>query len=109
MCGWISLGLLVLAGLCSLMGPVGDLPLFGYLATMCLLGALSCSCADLYPGIGHETPSPGEQDDDARGEPPAYRGRPGGTSYGPECGDGIGVDGGIVDHDRCRRHGSQFS
>ncbi len=40
--GWISLGLLVLAGLCSLMGPVGDLPLFGYFATVCLLGALSC-------------------------------------------------------------------
>ncbi len=41
LCGWISLILLVLAGLCSLMGPVGDLPLFGYLATICLLGALS--------------------------------------------------------------------
>jgi putative ABC transport system permease protein len=41
LCGWISLVLLVLAGLCSLMGPVGDLPLFGYLATICLLGALS--------------------------------------------------------------------
>jgi putative ABC transport system permease protein len=40
--GWISLVLFVLAGLCSLMGPVGDLPLFGYAATMCLLGALSC-------------------------------------------------------------------
>ncbi|MEO6308769.1 MAG: FtsX-like permease family protein [Nitrospiraceae bacterium] len=40
--GWISLVLLVLAGLCSLMGPVGDLPLFGYFATICLLGALSC-------------------------------------------------------------------
>jgi putative ABC transport system permease protein len=40
--GWISLFLLVLAGLCSLMGPVGSLPLFGYLATVCLLGALSC-------------------------------------------------------------------
>lgn len=39
---WISLLLLVLAGLCSLMSPVGDLPLFGYLATVCLLGALSC-------------------------------------------------------------------
>lgn len=39
---WISLVLLVLAGLCSLMGPVGDLPLFGYFATVCLLGALSC-------------------------------------------------------------------
>jgi putative ABC transport system permease protein len=41
LCGWMSLALLVLAGLCSLMGPVGDLPLFGYLATICLLGALS--------------------------------------------------------------------
>jgi len=40
--GWISLLLFVLAGLCSLMGPVGDLPLFGYLATICVLGALSC-------------------------------------------------------------------
>jgi putative ABC transport system permease protein len=39
---WISLVLLVLTGLCSLMGPVGDLPLFGYVATICLLGALSC-------------------------------------------------------------------
>jgi putative ABC transport system permease protein len=40
--GWISLALLVMAGLCSLMGPVGDLPLFGYLATLCVLGSLSC-------------------------------------------------------------------
>jgi putative ABC transport system permease protein len=40
--GWISLLLLVLAGLCSLTGPVGGLPLFGYFATVCLLGALSC-------------------------------------------------------------------
>jgi putative ABC transport system permease protein len=40
--GWISLALLVLAGLCSLVGPVGNLPLFGYFATVCLLGALSC-------------------------------------------------------------------
>jgi putative ABC transport system permease protein len=40
--GWISLALLALAGLCSLLGPVGNLPLFGYFATVCLLGALSC-------------------------------------------------------------------
>lgn len=40
--GWISLALFVLAGLCSLMGPVGELPFFGYVATICLLGALSC-------------------------------------------------------------------
>ena len=41
LCGWISLVLLLLAGLCSLMGPVGDLPLFGYFATICVLGSLS--------------------------------------------------------------------
>ena len=40
--GWISLALLMLAGVCSLMGPVGGLPLFGYLSTVCLFGALSC-------------------------------------------------------------------
>jgi putative ABC transport system permease protein len=40
--GWISLVLLALAGLFALMGPVGELPLFGYLATVSLLGALSC-------------------------------------------------------------------
>ena len=40
--GWISLALLLVAGFCSLMGPVKGLPLFGYLATVCLLGALSC-------------------------------------------------------------------
>ena len=40
--GWASLVLLVLGGLCSLMGPVGGLPLFGYVSTICLLGALSC-------------------------------------------------------------------
>ncbi len=39
---WISLALLLVAGLCSLMGPVEGLPLFGYLATVCLLGSLSC-------------------------------------------------------------------
>jgi putative ABC transport system permease protein len=41
LCGWISLVLLALAGICSLMGPVGDLPLFGYIATLCVLGSLS--------------------------------------------------------------------
>jgi putative ABC transport system permease protein len=41
LCGWISLVLMALAGLCSLMGPVGDLPLFGYIATLCVLGSLS--------------------------------------------------------------------
>jgi putative ABC transport system permease protein len=40
--GWASLVLMVLGGLCSLMGPIGDLPLFGYVSTICLLGALSC-------------------------------------------------------------------
>jgi putative ABC transport system permease protein len=41
LCGWISLVLLALAGVCSLIGPVGDLPLFGYVATLCVLGSLS--------------------------------------------------------------------
>jgi len=41
LCGWIGLVLMALAGLCSLMGPVGDLPLFGYIATLCVLGSLS--------------------------------------------------------------------
>ncbi|TKB32941.1 MAG: FtsX-like permease family protein [Nitrospira sp.] len=40
--GWTSLVLMVLGGLCSLMGPIGGLPLFGYVSTLCLLGALSC-------------------------------------------------------------------
>ena len=40
--GWISLALLLVGGFCSLMGPVQGLPLFGYLAAGCLLGALSC-------------------------------------------------------------------
>ncbi len=40
--GWASLVLMVLGGLCSLMGPIGGLPLFGYVSTICLLGALSC-------------------------------------------------------------------
>ena len=50
--GWISLILMVLAGLCSLMGPVGDLPLFGYLATICILGALSCSAPLCIQALG---------------------------------------------------------
>jgi putative ABC transport system permease protein len=40
--GWASLVLLLLGGFCSLMGPVGGLSLFGYVSTICLLGALSC-------------------------------------------------------------------
>jgi putative ABC transport system permease protein len=56
LCGWISLVLLVLAGLCSLMGPVGDLPLFGYLATICLLGALSCLAPLLIQALGMRRP-----------------------------------------------------
>ncbi len=54
--GWISLVLLVLAGLCSLMGPVGDLPLFGYLATICLLGALSCLAPLCIQALGMRRP-----------------------------------------------------
>ncbi|HYR60395.1 MAG TPA: FtsX-like permease family protein, partial [Nitrospiraceae bacterium] len=56
LCGWISLVLLVLAGLCSLMGPVGDLPLFGYLATICLLGALSCLAPLCIRALGMRRP-----------------------------------------------------
>ena len=40
--GAIGLGLLVLTGLFSLTGPVGGVPLFGYLAAFCLLAGLSC-------------------------------------------------------------------
>ena len=54
--GWISLLLLVLAGLCSLMGPVGGLPLFGYLATVCLLGALSCLAPLCIRALGMRRP-----------------------------------------------------
>lgn len=56
LCGWISLVLLVLAGLCSLMGPVGDLPLFGYLATILLLGALSCLAPLCIQALGMRRP-----------------------------------------------------
>ena len=54
--GWISIVLLLLAGFCSLMGPVGDLPLFGYLATMCLLGALSCLAPLCIQALGMRRP-----------------------------------------------------
>ena len=54
--GWISLVLLLLAGLCSLMGPVGGLPLFGYLATVCLLGALSCLAPLCVKALGMKRP-----------------------------------------------------
>ena len=42
MLGRTGLGLLAFAGLLSLIGPVGGVPLFGYLATFCLLAGLSC-------------------------------------------------------------------
>jgi len=54
--GWVSLVLLVLAGICSLMGPVGGLPLFGYLATVCLLGALSCLAPLCIQALGMRRP-----------------------------------------------------
>lgn len=43
--GWIGLfglGLIVIAGGLSFAGPVGGMPVFGYLATFCLLAGLSC-------------------------------------------------------------------
>jgi putative ABC transport system permease protein len=54
--GWISFVLLVLTGLCSLMGPIGNLPLFGYLATMCLLGALSSFAPMCIQALGMRRP-----------------------------------------------------
>ena len=42
MLGRTGLGLLAFAGLLSLIGPVGGVPVFGYLATFCLLAGLSC-------------------------------------------------------------------
>jgi len=56
LCGWVSLVLLVVAGLCSLMGPVGDLPFFGYLATICLLGALSSLAPLCIQALGMRRP-----------------------------------------------------
>ena len=56
LCGWVSLVLLVVAGLCSLMGPVGDLPFFGYLATICLLGALSSLAPLCIQAVGMRHP-----------------------------------------------------
>ena len=54
--GRISLVLLILACLFSLMGPVGDLPLFGYLATVSLLGALSCFAPLCIQALGIRRP-----------------------------------------------------
>ena len=39
--GWIGLALILLAALCALPGPVWELPVFGYLASLCLLLGLS--------------------------------------------------------------------
>lgn len=58
--GWISFLLLVLASLCSLMGPVWGLPLFGYLATVCLLGALSCLAPICIRALGWRARSEGK-------------------------------------------------
>jgi len=40
--GVIGAGLVVMAGLLSLAGPVDGVPVWGYLATLCLLAGLSC-------------------------------------------------------------------
>lgn len=105
--GWISLALLLVAGFCSLMGPVQGLPLFGYLATVCLLGALSCLAPVCIQSLGRR--SCNKSQTMALGEPQAHCGRPGFAPSWQERGDGIGFNGGPVDHDRCGRHGSQFS
>jgi putative ABC transport system permease protein len=39
---WAAAAFFVLAGMLSLLNPIAGLPLFGYLATLCLLAALSC-------------------------------------------------------------------
>ncbi|MCS6283854.1 MAG: ABC transporter permease [Nitrospira sp.] len=39
---WGGLGLLLVAGLLALAGPLGGVPILGYLATFCLLAGLSC-------------------------------------------------------------------
>jgi putative ABC transport system permease protein len=40
--GFVGIGLLVLAGVLGFGGPVGGVPVLGYLATFCLLAGLSC-------------------------------------------------------------------
>ena len=43
--GWlaaIGIGLLAVAGILGMMGPLGGLPVLGYVATFCLLAGLSC-------------------------------------------------------------------
>ena len=63
--GLIGLGLLVLAGLLSLAGPVGGVPVLGYLATFCLLAGLSCLAPICVTGLRRydqrETRMPGAQ------------------------------------------------
>src|SRR4029079_13153717 len=56
LCGCISFVLLALAGVCSLMGRVGDLPLFGYIATLCVLGSLSFLAPLCIQGLGMRHP-----------------------------------------------------
>ncbi len=65
MLGAIGLGLLVLAGLLSLAGPMGGVPVFGYVATFCLLAGLSClapiSVTGWRKNNQRESPIPGVQ------------------------------------------------
>ncbi len=63
--GLIGLGLLVMAGLLSLAGPVGGVPVLGYVATFCLLAGLSCLAPICVKGwrwnSRRETSMPGAQ------------------------------------------------
>ncbi|BCA56220.1 putative ABC transporter, permease component [Nitrospira sp. KM1] len=51
----VGLILFVLSGLCSFMGPVGGLPLFGYLATLCLLAAFASFSPLCIQALGRRT------------------------------------------------------
>ena len=50
---WMSLAFLLIAGFGSLMKPVAGLPLFGYLATLCLLASLACLSPVCIQLLGH--------------------------------------------------------
>ncbi|HJU04902.1 MAG TPA: FtsX-like permease family protein [Nitrospiraceae bacterium] len=54
---WTGLGLLLLAGLLALPGPVAGIPFFGYLSALCLLMGLSCLTPVLVHRLGARLPS----------------------------------------------------
>jgi putative ABC transport system permease protein len=50
---WCAVGFSVLAAMLSLLNPIADLPVFGYLATLCLLAALSCVAPVCIQALGY--------------------------------------------------------